>query len=186
MSYGRESGAFLPTTTLFDISQLYSVDVKSPQFKELLVQLYQSVNNLSVMMNIKDSALYHTDEFVCGQKYFPNPFESDGTTPLRSTSDATPTQRQVYRKVINFGALPNATTSDTDHNISVTGNFTFTRIYGASSDTTNKKFIPLPYASTTDINNIELYGDATKVYIKTGADYSDYKITYIVLEYLKQ
>jgi hypothetical protein len=47
------------------------------------------------------------------------------------------------------------------------------------------QYIPLPYASPTLVNNIQLSVDATNVTITTGIDYSAYTVTYVILEYIK-
>jgi hypothetical protein len=40
MAQNVTSGIFVPTTNVWDVSQIYEIDVTSPQFKELLVRLY--------------------------------------------------------------------------------------------------------------------------------------------------
>jgi hypothetical protein len=40
-------GMFIPTTQVWDVSEIYSTEVTSPAFKELLVRLYQ--NRLSTI-----------------------------------------------------------------------------------------------------------------------------------------
>ena len=197
MSY-KDAGAFLPTTNIWDVTEIYSTEVTSPEFKELLVRLYQNLNNMSMMINVKDSAIYTTDEFVCGQTYFSNP-------NLNSTTTTAPTQRQVYRKIINsfdatatpkaYTPLPNAAGLITfPHGLTITTGYSFTRIYGVTSDPVNKIYLPLPYASgvlvegtpnvATDV--IELSVDDTNVNITVGKDRSAFTMTYIVLEYIKQ
>ena len=106
-SYPQDVGSFIPTSYIWDVSQLYSVDVNSPEFKELLVRLYQNVNNIAIVLNTKDSALYERSEFVNGQLYFSDP-------ALSSQTNVTPVQRQVYRLVLNF---PYASCTDVAHNI---------------------------------------------------------------------
>lgn len=175
---GNEYGSFVPTTNVWDVSQLYSTEVTSPEFKELLVRLYQNVNNIAIALNVKDSAVYDTQEFVNGQVYFPNP-------ALSSASSTTPTQRQVYRKLINFGTLPNTGTTAVAHGLTVNAAFSFTRIYGCATDPVNFIYLPLPYASPTLVNNIELKADATNVTIITGSNRTAFTITYVILEYIK-
>lgn len=172
-------GAFIPTTNIWDVSQLYSMDVNSQEFKELLVRLYQNLNNISTMVNFKDTGFYDTNEFVNGQLYFPNP-------ALSSQTQQNPLFRQVFRLVIEFGALPNTATKSVAHNISINDAYTFTRIYATASDTTGLNYIPIPYASPVLANNIELNVDATNVNITTGSNRSNYSICYVVLEYLNQ
>lgn len=171
-------GLFLPTTDVFDTQLIYELDINSSEFKEFLVRLRQSINDLALAVNLKDSALYYDQEFVNGQTYFPNP-------ALDSTTSLAPTPRQVMRYVVNFGTLPNTATKSVAHNLSPTSTWTFTRIYGAASDTTAMTYIPLPYSSSVLANNIELNVDATHVNVTTGANYSSYNVTYIILEYIK-
>lgn len=174
----NEYGAFIPTTNVWDVSQIYSANVNSPEFKELLVRLYQNVNNIALSVNIRDAGMYDTQEFVNGQTFFPNP-------SLSSATSSVPAQRQVYRKVINFGALPNAGTTNVAHGLTVNAAFSFTRIYGCSTDPVNFVYLPLPYASPTDADNIELKVDATNVTIITGSNRTAFTTTYVVLEYIK-
>lgn len=177
------TGSFVPTTNIWDVAQIYEVDVDSPEFKELLVRLYQNVNNIALSLNTKDAAYYQLSEFVNGQLYFPNP-----ALLLQPNPAQTPTERQVYRTVVDFGALPNATTKSVAHGIStIDATWSFTRIYGCASNQTSLTYIPIPYVSTSALNqNIELNADATNVNITSGIDRTSYNVTYVVLEYIKQ
>jgi len=171
-------GSFIQTTHDFDVDNLQEIDVKSKEFKELLVRLGIYVNNMANILNIKDTGRYDIAEFVNGQIFFSDPTLNSGTTQV-------PQDRQVFRKVINFGALPNAGTKSTAHGITCTSKTSFTRIYGCATDPVNKLYIPLPYASTTLNQNISLSVDGTNVNVTTGINYSAYTITYLVLEYLQ-
>ena len=62
---------------------------------------------------------------------------------------------------------------------------TFTRVYATASDTTGFNYIPVPYASSTAANNIELNVNGTNVNIITGSNRSNFNICYVVLEYLQ-
>lgn len=170
------AGLFVPTTNIWDVAQLYEIDVTSPEFKELLVRLYQNINNISVALNLKDSAYYAEEEFINGQ-VFPPTVTTVGASPE-------PT-RQVFRKLIDFGALPNAGSTSVSHGLDITSTYNFTRIYGASSDKTGMSYIPLPYASPTLNENISLEVTATDVVITTGIDRTAYTDTWVILEFLK-
>lgn len=172
-------GSFIGTTNIWDVSEIYSTDVNSEQFKELIVRLYQNVNNIAVNLNIKDTGYYPLFEFLNGQLFFPNPNQQ--TNPSSSS-----VYRQVYRTTVIFGALPNATTVSVPHFIPVMQGYTFTRIYGAASNVSSTSFLPLPYASPTLNQNISLNADNANVNITTAIDYSGYTSTYVVLEYIKQ
>jgi hypothetical protein len=173
-------GAFVPTTNVWDVSRLYEVDVKSPEFKELLVRLYQNINNMALVLNIKDSGYYDLDEFVNGQLFFPNP-------ALSSATQQNALFRQVFRKVINFGALPAAPgTKSVAHGIAINSAYSFTRIYATASDQVGLNYIPIPYASPVLANNIELNVDSTNVNITVGSNRSNFTTTFVILEYLNQ
>jgi len=178
-SYNSQAnpGAMLPTTYDFDPSVLYDVEVTSPEFKELIIRLAQNMNRMLLVLNLKDTGYYTLEEFLNSQAFFPNP-------ALNSTTAQTPVFRQAFRKVINFGALPNATTTSVAHNINITSGYSFTRIYGTATNPSTA-FIPIPFSSPTLNQNIKITVDGTNVSITTGIDYSAYTICYVVLEYIK-
>lgn len=190
MANASDFGAFVPTTYLWDMDQLKDVDVNSKDFKELLLRLYQNVNLMANVLNVKDTGYYDTNEFVCGQNYFADPSIDSSSIPSR-VSD----YRNVFRKVINFGALPTAAASpkSVPHGIALingnpnmTSSYTCTRIYGTANDTTALTYLPLPYASATVVaNNIEVSVDNTNVTIAVGVNRNNFDTCYIVLEYLK-
>ncbi len=180
-------GSFVTTTYTLDPSEIYQLSGESTALQQVLVRLYQSFNYMSLSMNTRDAGLYVQEEFVCGQIYYPNPSNTSttGTMPLSAE------YRQVFRKVIDFGALPNATTKSVPHGIDTLPTsgtylgFTFTRIYATASDTTNELYIPIPFASSTAGDIISLDVDDTNVNITTASDKTNYNITYVILEYLK-
>ena len=175
----EQVGSYIPTSQVWDIGEVQETDVTSPKFKELLIRLYQQVGNIATAVNGKDAAIYDTSEFVCGQTFFPNP------TPIAGQPN---NQRQVYRKVINYGALPDATDHGVPHNIDVAvAGFSITRLYGAATDPTHRLYLPLPYVANSKDEPIALWATATDVYTDTYAtNRSDFTQTYIVIEYLKQ
>ena len=179
MANPTQYGAFVPNTFIWDVQQLQQTNVNSPEFKELLVRLYQNLNLMCSVLNVKDTGKYPTSEFVNGQLFFPNPANSSATPSYAA-------ERQVLRKVINYTTdLPNTGTATIPHGITCTTNTTFTRIYATASDTTGFNYIPIPYASPTLANNIEIKLDNTNVYIITGSNRTNFNQTYIVLEYLQ-
>jgi hypothetical protein len=177
MSY-RNTGAFIPTSQVWDTTEIYETEVTSPAFKELLVRLYQNLNNMALAVNGKDTGIYHTDEFVTGKLYPQDP-------TLTSATLTKPIQRPVYRKVIDFGALPNAGTKTVAHGLTVTASTVWVEIRGCATDPIGLTGIEIPYASNTANDSIELWVDNTNVNITTTADWSAYSKCYIVLEYLK-
>lgn len=170
----QDFGFYVVTTNIWEIQQrLDQVDINSPEFKKLLVDMYQNINKLSLAVNARDNGFNTLQEVVTNQQWF-----SVDNSTLSST------QRPSYRIVINFGALPNATTKSVPHNIMTTSTLTWTRIQGAATNSSNLNGIPLPFASTMG-DNVQLDVDSTNVNVSTTIDYSEYDISYIILEYLK-
>ena len=179
------TGSYVPTTFILDVAQLYSVDVTKPEFKELLVRLYQNINLMCNVLNLKDTGMYLTQELVNSQSWFQNP-------SLTSSTPQVPEYRQNYRYVMNFGPLPKmATTISQPHGLTFSDQVTFTRIYGTATDdaaigTGNPAGLPIPYASATAIaDQLELWIDDTNINIASGGtDYSAFNAV-VVIEYLK-
>lgn len=93
--------------------------------------------------------------------------------------------KTIYRKVINFGALPNATKKDVAHNISNLEQFI--RIEGVSTRQDNTKFsqsLPLVYKNIESNYNTSLGVDVQTVSIQTDEDRSMFN-GYVILEYTK-
>jgi len=171
------SGAFVTTTNVWDVQALYDTDINTPAFKELLVRLYQNVNDISNVLNIKDTGYYLQQPFVTGQLYFPN-------TNLNSSTAAAPTFRPVWRYVVAFGALPNTSSKSVAHGLNINKAYTGAHIYAVATDTTGLKQIPIPYASASGADNIQLDIDATNVTITTASDRTNFDICNVVWEYL--
>lgn len=167
---------YLQTSYLWNVSDIDEINVNSPEFKELLIRLFQNINQIANAVNSKDNGSYYTSEFVNGQLFF----------PLAATAGYTETKpRNVLRKVIDFGALPNTGTTNVAHGITTDGNTIFTRIYGCATDPTAQIYLPLPYSSPTLVNNIELSVTNTNAVITTGANYAAYTTTYVIIEYIQ-
>lgn len=169
-------GSFVPTTFIWEIQQIQSANI-DPNLKDVLIRLYQNLNQVCIVLNTKDTGMYVEQEFINGQVYFPNP-------ALNSTTALNPQMRQVFRKVINFGALPNAAAKSVAHNIQQP-EWIMTRMYATASDLNSEFYIPIPFASTIAVNqNISLECDATDVIITTAVDYSAFDTCFVVLEYM--
>lgn len=168
------TGVYVPTTFLTDVARLSQTDVRSPEFKQLLVKLYQDLNTMALALNVKESAFYVLEEFNTGQLYF-NPTSNDPAL-----------LRNVYRLVLNIGALGAGATA-TNHNLPLAASnppWTFTHIYGAANDTINNISYPLPFASAGGAANIEVQVTATQVVITNNSGVA-FDVCSVVLEYVK-
>lgn len=137
-------------------------------FKDILTILCKDIANA---VNSKEGALYLPEERFNFQRYF--------------TPGNPQVFRNVYRTVVNFGALPNAGTKSVAHNISFDANFSATRIFATATDPVNLLYIPIPFSSPTLNENIKITVDATNVNITTAINYSTYTTVYVVIEYVK-
>ena len=165
----------LPTSEIYDVSDIQSMDVKSGEFKELIIRLVMNANRQNLAINSKDTAIYDVLETITGQTYFP--------APTRTT------QRAAYRKcfvVINpAGALvwPGVTTIP--HGLTLNTALMITDLWGVAADPATNTYLKLPYASATLVNNIELNITGANIVITPGKDRTAFTKVYIVIEYLK-
>ena len=169
--YGTK-GPFVPTTNVYDQETLKKMDLQGEQYRDFINRIRESMNNIAMVLNVKDSGYYTLNEYVCGQLFFPNAT----TDPYNF--------RPVIRKVFNFGALPNAAAKNVAHNMTLNNNQTATRIYGCANDTTTGTRIPLPYSSTVLLNNISIDIDNTNITVTTGIDRTNFDTCYIIVEYI--
>lgn len=177
MPVTNDFGVFLPLTSIYDPDSMQQVEKLNPEMKSFIISSANNYNNIANVLNVKETAYYITTELLNSQIWFKQ-------APL-ATPDQSPF-RNAYRLVVNFGALPNTATKSVAHNIQglTAGVMSWTKIYGVATDAAGNG-IPIPYASGTANNNIEIWADLTNVNIKTLANYSGYTTTYVVLEYLK-
>lgn len=165
-----DNSNLLPITNIIDVSRAREINIKSPEFRDLLVNMVENINSLLSVINSKDTAIYSDEETITGQ----SAFNSDNDSP-----------NSVLRKFIDFGALSNSATKSVAHGLDSAWAYKFTRIYGVSTDSTNKVYLPIPYSSSTAADIIELYVDNTNINIVTGKDRTSFDKTYVVIEYIE-
>jgi len=171
-------GMFVPINPVFDVTDLQGKDLSSPEFREFMVRLTLRIRDISQQLNAKDTGIYPLQETICSQVFFPDP-------ALSSTTAQSPTDRQVFRKVVLFGPLPNTGATVVAHGMEIDARTSFTRIYGAATNP-GVSYLPLPYAAVNPANAIELSVDPVNITITTGSNRSAYTIVYVILECIKQ
>jgi hypothetical protein len=164
------TGSFVSNTSVWDVSRLYEVDVNSEEFKELLVRLYQNVNNIVLALNDKRTALYLLNEFATSAQYF-------------STTNNQLMLRPEYSITFNIGALGAGVTT-VAHGLTIGTTWNFVDIYGAATDNVGHNYYPLPFASASGTNNIELKVNATNIVITNNSGIT-FTSCIVTLEYLK-
>jgi hypothetical protein len=164
------TGLYVPTTDVWELSQIANVDINSEEFKLLLVRLYQNINNIAYVLNLKESAYYLQTQFVTGQQFFPD------------VSTLPPSFRGSYRLVVNTGALAAGVTTIA-HGLTVTSTWQWTRIYGTATNTGTLVGYPMPWAGAGG-TYIDLHVTATNVVIDNGSGVTFDK-SMVILEFLK-
>lgn len=142
------------------------VSIEMPDdYKSFRLQFSQIYQRLTASLNSKEGGLYVPDEKITNQQYF------DENDPQNN--------KNVYRMVIDFGALPNASSKSVNHGIAWNDNYRLTRAYGGSTDKNINKSLAIP----NDGICIEI--NSTSVTIITTSDRSNFTETTIVIEYTK-
>jgi len=181
MAYPTETnpGQFIGTTQVYDLGK---GGINAEDFQ---VRLRQNFNNIVMALNIKDSGYYSQEEFVNGQLFYPD------YTRVNPATGASAYFRQVFRKVIEIGTMPNAAGAHTyPHNISGypalgATTFIFTRMIGCATDQANRNAITLPYSSPTLIENIGVSIVGADLVITTGQNWATYNRAHVTIEYIK-
>ena len=116
----------------------------------------------NVINTLNEERSYSTEEVNTGKKWI------DG--------------KPIYRKVVDFGALPNASEKTVNHNISNIA--TVTKIAGHT--TNGISFYPLPYLNTDSaVSSIMVYMTTTIIAVRTGSDRTAFTNTKFTVEYTK-
>lgn len=166
------TGTALPTTYIWELAAVQDLKI-DPDFKRLLLRLYQNIAETNSAVNTKANGIYDK-QIATSSKLF---FSSNPANALQL--------RPGIETVVVFPALPNAGTVSVAHNIKCTTTTEFVIIQGAASKKTAAfSYLPLPFASAVDVaHNIQVTVDATNVNITSGSNYSAYSGV-IILEFL--
>ena len=140
------------------------------EFSEFLLTFQDKYNDLVAAVNKKDFGYYSDQVVLNGQ--------------LRFDRSDVQNVKNVYRYVIDFGALPNNALKQVAHGLTLPAGTEMIRIYGVANDQTAQSYLPLPYVSATV--PIELYIDATNVNIVTADDKTAYTVCTVTIEYLQE
>jgi hypothetical protein len=142
----KNTGLYVPTTNVWDTSRIDLIKDISPEFRELLVSLFQNINNIAITLNAKDSAFYITEEFQTGQVYF-NPNASN-VLDLRAG----------FRVVIDTGAL-GAGATVVAHGLTFPATAKLASLTGGATRSTAFAWYPIggtPITANVDATNINI------------------------------
>ena len=154
-------------------------DVVPEKWEDAQPFLVEQLKKISNAVNIRDIGWYLDEELLTGKAFIPTTGMGGGATNQ--------VFRQVFRKVIDFGALPNAGSKSVAHGISFTNSFTLTSLSASATNPTGLNALPIPYIDPTALNTgISLSMDATNVTITTGINRSAYTRCYVTIEYMQE
>lgn len=116
----------------------------------------------NVVAQLNEQRSYSTEEHLTGRKWI------DG--------------KPIYRKVVDFGYLPNNVSKTVAHGIS--GISSVIQTYGIIRNTRLDYWLPLPFSSKTSTNAVGLSIVGSNIQITTGADRTE-ETAIVILEYTK-
>lgn len=90
--------------------------------------------------------------------------------------------KPIYRKVVEFGTLPNTSTKNVAHNISNVDRWVNV---SAIAENVAKGCLPIPYVSSPITNGVALALTSTNITITTYSDRTYFDSCYVILEYTK-
>ena len=109
-------------------------------------------------------------------------FGSNYSTAEKNTMYAWINGKNIYKKTVNFGALPNATTKIVSHNISNLD--TIIKIEGYAYESSSTNTLPLPYVADTTSAGVKLLVSSSSISIWAGVNRSTFN-AYITIYYTK-
>jgi hypothetical protein len=141
---------------------------------ESRVFLVEQLREMTNGINARELAIYVNDEELTGGQF------------VRGAASP-PQFRNIFRKVIDFGALPNATAKSIQHFITFSANTLVIKHHAWANDPASNLAIPIPYVNVANpADGVQLDVDGTNVTITTTSDYSNYTSTFVVLEYIQE
>ena len=90
----------LPTTQIWDPSEIEKMDVNTPEFKRFLLSMHQNMNSMAMAVNEKASGTMGSQDAIVGKVDLGGVNTATTFPSGKSTFD-------LYRKVINFGPIDN-------------------------------------------------------------------------------
>lgn len=165
-------GSLIPTTNIWDVSQVYDLKGESDQMKELLVRLYQNLNLMANVVNSKETGFYFNQEVMTSAVY---------SSPSSNQQSAL---RSEFAKTILGGTLAPGPAAPVPHGLTINTQFKLVDIYGAASDSVNKLYYPFCFAQVDGTANLNAYISGANVLIDngTGVTFDSY---ILVIKFLK-
>jgi len=151
-----------------------TVPEKWDDARQFLVEHLKKISNA---INVREIGFFLDEELLSGKAFIPG-----ATIPGNNPGIF----RQVLRKVIDFGVLPNTATKSVPHGILFDTRFTLIQLWASATSSTNLTAFPIPFTSLILANQIQLFMDATNVVIVTGSNRSNFDRCFVFIEYIQE
>lgn len=154
-----------------------SVPEKWEDARPMLVEILRRLTSSS---NAKEIGSFLNMQLLTGRQFIPGTNINPNLQPNE--------YRDVFRMVIDFGALPNAGTKSVAHNITAVPDFsvfTLVNLYLSATDAIAFTSFSLQYWSVAP-GDIVLSLTSTNIVVTTASDYSNFTRSFCVIEYMLQ
>jgi len=153
-------------------------NVVPEKWEDARAVIVEQLKRLSTAVNIREIGWFLDEELLSGKAFIPGTNNAlDGGTSQQ--------YRQILRKVIDTGTLPNTGTKKVPHGIKIDSNFTLIDLFGAATDPVALFSIDLGHAAAAPFQ-VEIFLDATDINIVTGSNRSSYTRSFVVIEYIQE
>lgn len=141
---------------------------------QMQMNLYRKFQEVIPSLNIKDTAIYSSDEIYTAGQWIVNANKNES--------------RPIFRKVIPTGALPNDATINVAHNLNIdqtgatqpiTADWIIVNYHGTFLDPTG------PIWVSSEVSRVNIAISPTDIIIRTTADFSAYTQGYVTILYIK-
>lgn len=161
-------------STTFD-SYVPVYDAVPESWEEAKPFIVEVLKKMSNAINIREIGWLLDEELLTGKAFIPGPVVPGNNPGI---------YRQVFRKVIDFGPLPDNSTKTVPHGIVFDANFTLIQLWGSATDPTGLVAIPLPFVGQTVATSIALLMNSTDIIVTTHDVKSQFSRVFIFIEYL--
>lgn len=164
---------FLPELVIFDPRHLNNLDINSEEFKDLIVRITQTINNICINTNKKVIGIYPLEEIATGILYYKN--LANPSSPFMPNNPSN--FRMVFRFTYATGAIPPGTLTIA-HGLPITNTWEFVDVRGCATDNVGLNYYPMTNPLLSVVAN------GTNIVITNGTAIS-FTSGNVVLEYMK-
>lgn len=176
---------FIPTSQIWDVSEILSNNTISPEMKKVFVKMYQKLSEMAMAVNNKSSGIHDLQEQPTGKIFFPKP-------GLTSASGQTPVARGSISKNFVWAdatgtpkSLPNATTDTMAHGITFDANTILINVWAAATDHIHGMYVRIPHVDCAK-GTIGIWATNTDIVIDCcGFDGTDFTDVYVGIEFIR-